>query len=201
MHIEIHYLPSIQYISLLLKQEKVCFEVFENYPKQTYRNRAKILTANGVENIIVPTMHQSGHKIFTKDVRIDYSQNWQKQHLGALQAAYGKSAFYEYFMPLFLDVYQKKSKFLLDLNIDLLLTIFKIIGKRVDFCYSDTFESDGANWFNRITPKKELIVKHKFNYRQCFGTEFVGDLSVIDLLMNEGRDAVSILSRIEFEHF
>jgi len=201
MHIEIHYLPSIQYLSLLLKQEKVCFEVFENYPKQTYRNRAKILTANGVENIIVPTMHQSGHKIFTKDVCIDYSQNWQKQHLGALQAAYGKSAFYEYFMPLFLEVYQKKSKFLLDLNIDLLLTIFKIVGKRVDFSYSDTFESDGANWFNRITPKKELIVKHKFNYRQCFGTEFVGDLSVIDLLMNEGRDAVSILSRIEFEHF
>ena len=55
--------------------------------------------------------HDKGHKILLKDVLIDYSQNWHKQHIGALQAAYGKSAYFEYIFPLFFQVFEKKSKF------------------------------------------------------------------------------------------
>ncbi len=199
MHIEIHYLPSIEYISLLLQKEMIYFEQFESFSKQTYRNRCKILSANGELNLVIPTIHQNGSKVLMKDLQIDYTQSWQRQHIGAIQAAYGKSAYYEYFAPLFFDVYQKKSKYLLDLNIELLEVIFKILGKKLSFELTEDFVSKNSNFYNLISPKKKLLSSSQYAYRQCFGTEFVGSLSVLDLLMNCGRESVQVLSNIKFE--
>lgn len=196
MHIEIHYLPSMEYVSLLLKSETIIFEAFENFPKQTYRNRCKILTANGVLPLIVPVKHRNGEKVLMKEVEIDYSQNWQKQHLGAMQAAYGKSAFFEHIFPLFLKVYEKKSKYLLDLNIELLKIVFKVIGKPFEFNLTSDFESVDSSNYNLVHPKKE-IKTDDYRYRQCFGTEFVKNLSVLDCLMNHGRNSLEILNSIE----
>ena len=97
MHIETHYLPSLEYMTVLLQQPSLLFEVEENFPKQTYRNRCLILGANGVERLTVPVIHTSGEKTQTKDTKIDYSQNWMKQHQGAIQAAYGNAPYFEYF--------------------------------------------------------------------------------------------------------
>ncbi len=199
MHIEIHYLPSIEYISLLCNQEEVIFEQFESFPKQTYRNRCKILGANGVQNLVVPIQHAKNGKILCKDVQIDYSQTWQRQHVGAIQAAYGKSAYYEYFAPLFFDLYQKKSKYLLDLNIELLEVIFKIIGRKLSFKLSEDFESLESSFYNFISAKRSVVNTSTYSYRQCFGEEFVPNLSVLDLLMNCGRESGQVISSIKFE--
>lgn len=198
MHIEIHYLPSMEYVSLLLKSETIIFEAFENFPKQTYRNRCKILSANGLLPLVVPIQHSNGNKIVMKEVQIDYSQPWQKQHKGAIQAAYGKSAFFEHISPLFFEVYDKKSKYLLDLNIELLNVIFKVIGKPFNYTLSSDFESIESPVYNLVHPKRKIIT-NEYRYRQCFGTEFVESLSVLDCLMNHGRKSLDILGRIEIE--
>jgi len=111
MHIETHYLPSLEYMTLLLQNPSLVFEVEENFPKQTYRNRCMILGANGVERLTVPVIHLSGEKIKTKDTKIDYSQNWVKQHLGAIQAAYGNAPYYEFFEPYLSQIFAKKGFF------------------------------------------------------------------------------------------
>lgn len=199
MHIELHYLPSIEYYSLLIQQKEITFEIFENFQKQTYRNRCEILTSNGKLSLIVPQIHQHGTKLLTKEIQIDYTQNWQKQHLGAIQAAYGKSAYYEYFAPYLFNIFSKKQKYLVDLNIELLELVSKFSGGGFQYKFSNDFVSEGTDYFNLFNPKVSKTKVSEYSYQQCFGMEFVKGLSVIDLLMNCGRESLSLLKSLKIE--
>jgi len=154
MHIETHYLPSLEYMTVLLQHPTLLFEVEENFPKQTFRNRCMILGANGVERLTVPVIHTTGVKTKTKDAKIDYSQNWMKQHQGAIQAAYGNAPYYEYFEPYLHQIFAKKV-FLVDLNIDLLSFVYRILD--VSLVYEKTQEFGvytGDSKYDQISAKK-----------------------------------------------
>ena len=197
MHIEIHYLPSLEYMTILLQNPSLLFEVEENFPKQTYRNRCLILGANGVERLSVPVVHSSGEKTKTKDTKIDYSQNWVKQHQGAIQAAYGNAPYYEYFEPYLSQIFAKKRFFLVDLNIDLLSFVYRILD--VPLVYEKTQEFgvfEGTSEYDQISAKKDWhdrMIYHDRAYRQCFGHKFVPNLSILDLLMNHGKESLNFL--------
>jgi len=197
MHIEIHYLPSLEYMTILLQNPSLLFEVEENFPKQTYRNRCLILGANGVERLSVPVIHLSGEKNKTKDTKIDYSQNWVKQHQGAIQAAYGNAPYYEYFEPYLSQIFAKKRFFLVDLNIDLLSFVYRIL--EVPLVYEKTQEFgvyEGLSDYDRISAKKDWQDRSIYQdraYRQCFGHEFIPNLSILDLLMNHGKESLNFL--------
>ena len=85
------YLPPIQYFARLFKAEKIIFERYEHYPKQTYRNRCVIYGANGPLTLTVPVTKGNLLKIYTKDIKIDNSSNWRKIHLKAIESAYQNS--------------------------------------------------------------------------------------------------------------
>jgi hypothetical protein len=197
MHIEIHYLPSLEYMTILLQNPSLLFEVEENFPKQTYRNRCLILGANGVERLSVPIVHLSGEKTKTKDTKIDYSQNWIKQHQGAIRAAYGNAPYYEYFEPYLSQIFAKKRFFLVDLNIDLLSFVYRILD--VPLVYKNTNEFgvfERLSEYDQISAKKdwqERSIYQNRSYRQCFGQEFVPNLSILDLLMNHGKESLNFL--------
>ena len=106
VQIDLQYLPCLEYFTCLMSYDSVLLDVEERYVKQTYRNRCTVLTANKVDTLTVPV--KSENHGLTKDVRIDYSQDWVRRHLGCLQAAYGKSPFFEYYAPEFTAVFQKK---------------------------------------------------------------------------------------------
>lgn len=200
MRIEIHYLPSIEYFTLLLSQEQVQFEVHEHFQKQTYRNRALILGANGVETLTVPIQHVHSGKMLMKDIRIDYDQNWLRIHQGAIQAAYGKAPYFEYFEPYIRSIFAKKLNFLVDLNIEYLELFGRILGKKWNYSLSESFEIEDKDVFwNHILAKqdwRERNVYQELAYPQCFGNTFQPNLSVLDLLMNQGRDANLILNQL-----
>lgn len=197
MHIETHYLPSLEYMTVLLQQPSVLFEVEENFPKQTYRNRCMILGANGVERLTVPVIHTSGEKTKTKDTKIDYSQNWMKQHQGAIQAAYGNAPYYEYFEPYLRQIFAKKRFFLVDLNIDLLGFVYRILDTPLVFEKTQEFGVfEGVSAYDQLSAKKNWTERPFYtnrSYRQCFGTEFVPNLSIIDVLMNHGKESLTFL--------
>lgn len=197
MRIEIHYLPSIEYMALVYAASEVQFEVFENFPKQTFRNRTRILGANGIETLTVPILHASGGKQLTKDVQIDYGQDWIRRHKGAIKAAYGNAPFYEHFEPFIQQIFAKKTKYLVDLNIHYFTFLTKVLGKTIPHSLTDTFAQDAVDsrW-NQLLAKESWEERSNYKvipYRQCFGDHFEPNLSVLDLVMNHGNESYDIL--------
>jgi len=199
MHIDIHYLPSLEYCALLFSEPFIEFEVFENFPKQTYRNRSYILGANGIELLSVPVIQSVSGKQLTRDVQIDYAQDWERRHRGAIQAAYGKAPYFEHVEPFIEQIFAKKSKFLVDLNIQFLNTIARFLQKKPQFILTDSFqEMPSMSYWNVITPKVDFNSRDIYKpvaYRQCFGNTFVPNLSVLDLIMNYGIESREILQK------
>src|SRR5574344_2417566 len=79
------YLPPIEYFAFINESEVFFLEGAEHYQKQSYRNRANIMTGNGVQSLIIPVVHQSS-KMMIRDVRIDYKNDWQRQHWKTIES-------------------------------------------------------------------------------------------------------------------
>lgn len=194
------YLGNIRYYSKFLMEDSVIIEAHENYQKQSYRNRCRILTANGIADLTVPVIKNSGVKIPIKEVRIDYGKNWQHQHWYSIMSAYKNSPYYDYYFDTFEPFFRKKYKFLWDLNEELRAEIFKILEINCEVRYSETFENSGGyDLRNAISPKGRLNAPdpHFRNvpYYQVFSEkyDFFPGLSIIDLLFCEGPNSVEIL--------
>ncbi len=205
--VELHHLPSIAYFVQLQRFSKILLEVNENYSRQTYRNRCYILTANKVQMLSIPVSKDDG-KTKLKEVKVDYIQHWQNNHWRAIQSAYGKSPFFDFFSECFHDILFRKYKFLIDLNLDLLTKCLGLLNwhdKKITLTSSYVKASEcqyvdlrGKMDIKTMPPddKKEGYTK----YNQIFGKNFVPNLSVIDLLFCEGANANMILGQSALLH-
>ena len=195
------YFPSISQFASMVQADSVIFEMDDHFQKQTNRNRMYIYSPNGIQLLNVPVKHsQTGHQK-TRDVKIEPSFDWQKQHFKSLEAAYRSSPFFEYFEDAFAPIFQKKHTFLTDLNLETMAVVSKCLG--IDFNYSETSE-----YFHEVTHCQDL--RHLANgkkdtaelekYAQVFGDRhgWINNLSVLDLLCNEGRHALDYLKRQTF---
>lgn len=197
--IELHYLPSISYFSALQSFEEVIVEKYEHYEKQTYRNRCYIKAAHGIETLIIPVTRAPG-KNQIKDVRIDYSQKWLNNHWRTIQSAYGKSPFYEYYWQDLHDIIFNKQQFLYDFNLSLLTMCLGWLKHNIPIretsYYDKTPDKTVNDYRSLLNLKKEdscnSFVKN-VEYPQVFGSKFVNNLSIIDLIFCEGPGALSIV--------
>ncbi|UQD56247.1 WbqC family protein [Flavobacterium sp. K5-23] len=200
MNILLHptYFPSISHFVAIAQAEKITFEMEDNFQKQTNRNRTYIYSPNGIQLLNIPVKHtKDGHQK-TKDIQIETDMDWQKQHFKSLEAAYRNSPFFEFFEDDIQKVYDKKHKFLMDLNFD----AFEIVSKflRMKFEYEKTSEYFHEINSGSITDLRHLVNGKKDqsvfeNYTQVFDDKhgFISNLSVLDLIFNEGRFAIDYL--------
>ena len=81
----------------------VWLEACENYQKQSWRNRCRILSANGPLDLNVPVVHENGtFSLPIKRIRVDYSTPWVLRTERAIESAYCSSPFFIYYRdPLF----------------------------------------------------------------------------------------------------
>lgn len=190
------YLPSIQYVSLFLKAEGATIELFETYQKQSCRTRTNVMTANGIQTLTVPVIKVNGNHTLTKDIEISYKESWQQVHLRCLESAYRKSAYFDYYFPYFEKIYKQRFNTLIELNDCCLKVILKLIKVKKEYSYTEDFEKINDNNDYRISLSKSDANKTEMEpYYQVFADRhgFISNLSVVDLLFNEGPASINLL--------
>lgn len=191
--LSIAYLPPVEYFSLIRRNSgSVFLDASENYCKQTYRNRCRILTANGVEDLLFPIIHDGAKKI--TELKVDYSTPWVAKTERALDSAYYSSPFFEYYRDELFALFDSRPESLWELDSSLLAFLCARIGLPVPPATAAGCVADDADYRNLIHPKKppvETNAPYWQVFRERFG--FVPNLSVVDLLFNEGPESICYL--------
>jgi len=192
------YLPPVKYFTTLNQfKPNIIIEKEEHFPKQTYRNRANIYSPDGMLTLTVPVSKGSKNHTKTKDVKISYDFKWQRLHWLSLGACYRSSAFFEYYEDDFAPFYEKNFTYLLDYNREQLELILRLLKIKQPLQFTDTYEDIYPNradyrssFSTKITPKAE-----QKPYFQVFEERkgFIKNLSIVDLLFNQGPQAVNYL--------
>lgn len=198
MNILIHptYFPSISHYVAMIQADSVTFEMEDNFQKQTNRNRMYIYSPNGVQLLNIPVKHSKDKHQKYKDVRIENDFGWQKNHFKSLEAAYRTSPFFEYFEDDFRPLFEKKHEFLMDLNLEIFELVNESLGITIQPNKTIEFFHDVPNledFRHLVNGKKDTTQLEA--YTQVFEEKhgFLNNLSILDLLFNEGRYAVDYL--------
>lgn len=198
------YLAPVQHYALMYAYGRVCFEACERYVKQSFRNRCVIATAGGVQTLTVPVVKPSagaGHDLI-KDIRISDHGNWRHLHWNALEAAYGKSPFFEFYADDFLPFYTRRWDFLFDFNEAIRETVCRLLDLQpLEVCRTAAYGTveGGADDFRPLAEPgctlPELSGFRLPEYYQVFTRKwgFLSNLSIADLLFNMGPEALLVL--------
>jgi len=199
MNVILHptYFPSIANFVAMVQAEEVLFEVEDNYQKQTYRNRAYIYGANGRLMLNVPVIHSQKKRQKYYDIRIADSEDWQSHNWKSIQSAYRSSPFFEFYEDDLSPLFKKKYKFILDLNFDCLQLLLKYLELDISYtktsCFNTSVSSIKDYRFLVNARRKTPIIFEV--YKQVFSDKFgfISNLSILDLLFNEGPNAIGYL--------
>lgn len=181
----IAYFPSIAYMQALCKSENIILDIHEHWIKQSIRNRCEILTSNGVQKLVIPIVHND-QKQAIGTIEPDFSQPWQRTHWRTIQTAYKNSPYFEDYAWKIASFLEEFPKNLYEGNILFLNWIIEEWELPLSIKYSSSFsdysEDDvrKVDWCNRDI--KCIPYQQVFSY----GKPFCGNLSVLDLLFNEG---------------
>ncbi len=180
----------------------VYLEAHENFQKQSYRNRCIIASANGPEAISVPVVHDGDifHTPIT-EIRVDYKDQWVKKAWRAIESAYSTSAYFEYYKDDIYAILSSGIPTLWDLNLRIIEFFIQKIRLGIRIVPTESYASAGnaLDYRNVIHPKKQNTILKDLDMEKPYFQVFAGkygfqsDLSVMDLLFNEGPQSLLYL--------
>lgn len=199
------YFPSIAQMVAIVQSNKVCFEIQDNYQKQTYRNRCYIAHTNGRLLLNIPIKHnKKGVRQQMKEVMVEDAFPWQKEHWKSIQNAYRTSPFFEFYedelKPLFTEPVTK----LLDFNFKIFDTLSDLIGIETPYSKTTTYKTSPAiSDYRDLANAKSNIPFQLEPYTQVLEAQhgWLPNLSVLDVLFNEGPNALNYLEnqQVDFD--
>ena len=201
------YWPNLHYFFYVLNASIINIEQFDNYSKQSYRNRTQILSANGVLNLSIPIKKNKSEKVLNS-IEISYKEDWQKNHWRAITSAYKNSPYFDFFEEDLKVFYSNKYNLLIDYNLDQLKFIIKVLKQKENIQLTKQYESNPESVIDLRTiihPKqsylsdKLLANKLDQSYYQTFENKisFTPNLSILDLLFNKGLHTIDYLKSID----
>ncbi len=169
-------LPPLEWFRQL--EENAILRIFNYnlFPDDARFRRIDFAGQQGKQLFTIPLV-QDSRKGDYKSVKISYQTNWHHQLINALQTAYGKSPFYEYYDYRIESVFKKAPSNLYDLNMELLHFMLKAL--KIDI---EIEEIDGQAFLEPEFKIGNLLYYQVFQDRNGF----IEGLSAIDFLFNEG---------------
>lgn len=191
------YLPPVSWFAEFLDDSKIVFEQFENFPKQTFRNRANIYGANGRLSLIIPISH-NGKRAF-KDIEISNAENWKNLHWKSIKTAYQSSPYFEFYEDKIKAVFDCEETSLLKFNLNALKIILSILKTEKAYSLNNEYikEPEQQNFREKFSAK--TVSEYTMNeYYQTFSDKlgFEKDLSILDLLCNKGPESLTYIKSI-----
>ncbi len=197
LFIPTYFSPISQYVALF-QNDKIVFEVEDNYQKQTYRNRCNIYGANGKLQLNIPIVHnKNGIRQKTKDIKIDQNEPWQKLHFKSIQTAYRSSPYFEFYEDDFLPLFEQEQTFLQDFNIKCHEFLMDALQEEILLSKTTEYQIEPKLKDTRFFANARKEPKYDFKkYTQIFDDKhgFISNLSILDLLFMEGPNTVIYLN-------
>jgi hypothetical protein len=194
------YFGSVNYYNNLFRYTNTIIEVFDNYQKMSFRNRCTLVGSNGLIDLSIPIVGGRNKKQLMCEVKIDYSQPWQQQHIKTIKSCYGKSPFFEYFIFDIEKLLTCQYNSLVDLNTTLLNWTKKIVKLDNTISFSKAYQAKEV--LNYIVDNRNLFMPKDFQkqvgiikYTQVFDSTigFQPNVSILDMLFCEGPAAKNLL--------
>ena len=191
----------------------MAIERMDSFIKQTYRNRCVIAAPNGPQALTIPVSHDTD-KPLTRDIRISEHGEWRRLHWNALQTAYGESPFFEYYADDLRPFFERRWEFLYDFNMEITLTLCQLLDIHPHITPTEQYtpaagisgddETDGGGNhpsasltadFREVIRPKHPLPDPDFcprPYYQVYAARhgFLPNLSILDLLFNEGNESI-----------
>lgn len=194
------YFPCISYVARLLADDAPVIEIFDTYHKQTYRNRCHVMTANGVQMLSVPVKQVNGNHTMTKDMVISTVEPWQQIHRRCLESAYMSSPYFEHYYSYLSPIFEQHFEKLIDLNDAALKAILKMLKVKKEISYTSDYVKEAEKDFRNLFVKRPVENQSPITpYYQVFENKFpfAPDLSVLDLIFNEGPEAMDYINALQ----
>ncbi len=187
------YMPPIAWFHYVLLFDEIWIEQYESYPKQTYRNRCEIYSEKGKMPLSIPVTRVNGNHTLTRDVKINKSEPWARNHWRAIDTAYRKSPYFIYYQDDFQSGIQQNHTHLLPFNLSLIQVCSDILGisKPVKLTEEFVHKPEDTVDLRSISPKSDWTGGAFTRYIQVFDEKlgFIPNLSILDLIFNLGPDA------------
>jgi hypothetical protein len=190
------FLPPLSYFNSFIKAENAVIDIYENYIKQTCRNRCFIYAANGILPLVIP-VHKNEQHTPLKEIKIAYENKWQNTLWRSIVSAYGSSPFFTYYDYIIEPVFKQESEYLVEYNTQLMELLLKLLKVPQKVHLSSHYIEDNIlidyrnNYGKHYRSNSNLTKKYHQPFEEKYG--FQHDLSILDLLFNEGPNAINYL--------